>query len=206
MFVRPGMGQRLVVNYLAKDDEGELACATASLGVERLYSISLAKLKPTLTKRLGSKADAEDVLHEAFVRYLAFYGGRTILNPLAMLARIALNIVRDNSRSERQRSYLLATQAGPVCAISQGPDPETLLALHQEARLLKEAIDQLPTRCREVFLLHCVDDRPHAEVARILGISRSMVEKHVMRAYARLRSQLERNGWRGVDKNAGSGS
>lgn len=172
----------------------------ASVQIEQLYGASRAKLRPALAKRLGNQADAEDVLHEAFVRFLARYAGQTLLNPLAMLAQIALNIVRDGARSERLRRNLLALQSEPVCSVASEPDPETALAISQDAKLLSAAIDALPCRCREVFLLHCIDELPHREVARILGISRSMVEKHVMRAYDKLRADLEIAGWAGIDK------
>lgn len=178
---------------------GPSSATAACVPVERLYDAGRTKLQPMLARKLGSRADAEDVLHEAFARFLARYAGRSLLNPLAMLAQIALNIVRDTARSEKIRRNLLATQNGQVCWLEPALDPEAELSLKQEARLLRAAIDALPVRCREVFLLHCVDEQPHAEVARLLGISRSMVEKHVMGAYRRLRAELERAGWGGAD-------
>lgn len=179
---------------------GSMALASAEAQIAQLYGTSRAKLRPALARRLGNQADAEDVLHEAFVRFLARYAGQNLLNPLAMLAQIAINIVRDGVRSERLRRNLLATHCDPVCCVAAEPDPETALANRQNAILLAAAIDALPVRCREVFLLHCVDELPHREVARILGISRSMVEKHVMRAYGKLRADLEHAGWVCMDR------
>jgi RNA polymerase sigma factor (sigma-70 family) len=43
------------------------------------------------------------------------------------------------------------------------------------------AIDALPSRCREAFVLNRIHGLSHEEVARQMGISRSAVEKHVMR-------------------------
>jgi len=169
--------------------------------VETLYVTSRSKLRPALAKRLGNAAEAEDVLHEAFARFLASYRGRSILNPLAMLAQIALNIVRDAARSERFRRNLLAERIEPVCAIAPTPDPESEASSRQDVRLLRDAIEALPLRCREAFILHRIEGLPHAEVARILGVSRSMVEKHLIKAYARLRTHLVQAGWSGIDKD-----
>jgi RNA polymerase sigma factor (sigma-70 family) len=162
-------------------------------GPEELYARCRTVLRPALAGRLGSMTDAEDVLHEAFVRFLKSYAGRTVINPLALLGRIAMNIIRDGARSESFRRQSLGAEAEPVCAISPPPDPEASLSSRQEVRLLQEAIDRLPARCREVFLLHRVEGLPQAEVARILGISVSAVEKNLTRANGHLRSALD--GW-----------
>lgn len=207
------------MNIFSADNNGELLEALPQSGgmtvvsafdpsthqIERLYDDGRARLWPALARRLGNKADAEDVLHEAIVRFLVRYTGQSLLDPLAMLAKIAMNIVRDSARSEKFRRTLLSMQCEPVCAATPEPDPETALSSRQGTKLLRDAIDVLPVRCRETFLLHCVDGLPHAEVAVILGISRSMVEKHIMRAYARIRADLERAGWRHIDQSGPGG-
>ena len=53
------------------------------------------------------------------------------------------------------------------------------------------AIESLPPRCREVFVLHKVHELPQAEVALTLGISRKAVEKHVRLAACRAALQRE---------------
>jgi RNA polymerase sigma factor (sigma-70 family) len=170
-------------------------------GPEELYARCRTVLRPALAGRLGSMTDAEDVLHEAFVRFLKSYTGRTVINPLALLGRIAMNIIRDGARSDSYRRQLLGGEAEPVCAISPPPDPEASLSSRQEARQLQDAIDRLPTRCREVFLLHRVEGLAQAEVARILGISLSAVEKNLIRANGHLRAALD--GW-AVDRQCNS--
>jgi len=44
----------------------------------------------------------------------------------------------------------------------------------------------LPVRTRQAFRLHKLEDLTHAEVAQRMGISKSAVEKHIMRALRRL--------------------
>lgn len=167
---------------------------------DQLYARCHVTLRPALAGRLGSLADAEDVLHEAFARFLKSYAGKQIENPLALLARIAMNIVRDTTRANAFRRTLLAREVEPVCTIAQPPDPEAETSGRQDVRHLCDAIDALPPRCREVFLLHRVEGMSHADVAKTLGISRSGVEKHLIRAQAQLRPDLDQIGWGGVDK------
>ena len=170
---------------------------------ERLYAKSRTTLRPALAKRLGSMHDAEDVLHEAFARFIMTYSGRIIASPLALLARIAMNIVRDTNRTESYRRHQMEWRDQPVCASPPFPDPESACSTQQLLSQLQNAIDRLPPRCREVFLLTRIEGMAHADAAAILGISRSAVEKHLARANALLRADLG-IGWDGVDSFASS--
>ena len=60
----------------------------------------------------------------------------------------------------------------------------------RDARLWK-AIDSLPERCREVFLLSKRDGLSNAEIAEELGISPKTVENQMTKAFSRLRGLLE---------------
>ena len=67
-----------------------------------------------------------------------------------------------------------ADPAGQLVERAAGTlSPEEALQQRQLLRMLLEAIDQLPPTYREVVLLRDVDERPVAEVARELHISRS---------------------------------
>lgn len=156
----------------------------------RLYAENRTRLHRFLVRRVGDSGEAEDVAHEAFLRLLGAYGERPPESPMAMLYRIAVNIVRDGVRRDRFRSRQVEGLSEPLCAIPPESDPETGAAARQRLRRLRRAIDGLPPRCREVFVLHKIGGRSHSEVAEILGISRNMVEKHVIRAFTRLRAEL----------------
>lgn len=60
-------------------------------------------------------------------------------------------------------------------------EPEEALASQQIIRAYVRTIEALPPRCRDAFILHVFDDLPHAQVALRMGISCSMVEKHIAR-------------------------
>lgn len=60
--------------------------------------------------------------------------------------------------------------------------PEESLASQQVLRAYVATIEALPERCRQAFVLHVFDEWSHARIAQHMGISVSMVEKHVVRA------------------------
>ena len=61
----------------------------------------------------------------------------------------------------------------------------------ERVQLLQDAIAELPPKCRQVFLLHKFMELSHAEISGRLGISKNMVEKHVMKAMTHCRRRVE---------------
>jgi RNA polymerase sigma-70 factor (ECF subfamily) len=61
---------------------------------------------------------------------------------------------------------------------------------NQQLDAMKQAIEQLPPRCRDSFVLNKIHEMSYAEVARYVGISESGVEKHIMKGLKHCRSQL----------------
>lgn len=162
--------------------------AAEEVSFDTLYRNHRSRLRALIARRCGGGADGEDVVHEAFARLLAAYGGQRLENPLGLLYRIAVNLVRDTVRSDKyRRSQLEGFPEVPCCAATP-PDPEQALASRYRLRQLRDAIRDMPPRCREVFLLHKLEGLSHSEVAATLGISRNMVEKHMIRAYSQLRA------------------
>ncbi|WP_454691449.1 sigma-70 family RNA polymerase sigma factor [Achromobacter aloeverae] len=128
---------------------------------------------------------ARDVVQDAYQRFLAAQaGGTAIPQPRAFLKQVARRLLVDRHRFERVRDHLdidgLAETDEP--AAPRHLQPEEVLASMQVIRAYVAAIEALPPRCREAFILHVFDEMTHAEIARKMEISCSMVEKHIVRA------------------------
>jgi RNA polymerase sigma-70 factor (ECF subfamily) len=64
---------------------------------------------------------------------------------------------------------------------------------HEELeRLLNKVVNQLPNRCREVFVLSRFENLSHKEIALQLGISPKTVEVQISKALQFLRQHLEK--------------
>ncbi|WP_454856410.1 RNA polymerase sigma factor [Rhizobium binxianense] len=143
-------------------------------------------------RRSGVSEDtAADLMQDAFLRLAAINPatGGVIGNPRAYLFRISRNLSIDHTRSLAiQNRYV---QSGlPEEVVEARPSAETEVDFRQRIHRLERAIETLPERQREVFLLHKYEELSHAEIAERLGISKSMVEKHMMKALAHLRDSL----------------
>ncbi len=65
-------------------------------------------------------------------------------------------------------------------------DPERHVIGAQRLKRVMAAIDAMPPKRREVFLLHRVDDLTYAQIARRLDVSIKTVEKHFALAMRQL--------------------
>jgi len=148
------------------------------------------ELSGYLTRRFGAAGTANDTLHDIYLRLQRLQTVPELDNPRAYLFRVANNVALDRLRTARRDERRLVS--GDVAAEQPSPAPAADAAMEQRERLrlLAQAIAGLPPRCREAFLLHKIDGLSHSEVAERLGISRSMVEKHVMKALAHCRDRL----------------
>ncbi len=136
---------------------------------------------------------AQDIFQDTYIRYANYPAKDQIDNHRAFLFRIAANLSADHERRSRVRERFSNDQAVDLEAIAQ-PDnlqPEQLLAAQERLDLLAQAVEKLPPRCREVFILRKVKEYSHAQIADRLGISRSMVEKHLHHALEVLQKAID---------------
>ncbi|MFG1181953.1 RNA polymerase sigma factor [Xanthobacter versatilis] len=143
-----------------------------------------------VARRIGNPAAANDVVQDTFLRVHACAPTAEIASPAAYLFRVADNIAIDHLRHEAVRSRVVSADAECEGVAAPDPSPEHALDYKQRLRALDAAVAELPPKCREVFLLHKFDGLSHGEIAERLGISRSMVEKHVMKALVHCRDRL----------------
>lgn len=162
--------------------------ATLVLSLFRQYS---GELLSFLTAKLGCREQAADVVQETYVRVLSLENPYVILQPRAFLYKTALNLTIDAFRRRRVRAERTVELETVEHLPSQLPDQEAVVESKQRVEVLRRAIDELPPKCRHVFLLHKFQSLPHAVIAARLGISKNMVEKHVMKAIAHCRKRLD---------------
>lgn len=135
-------------------------------------------------------ADADDVAQDACVRALDVAAPQGVRDPLRYLFRIARNLVVDRRRKRARDSALSESLAVIERGAKDPADPERILAGKQDLERVLVAIASLPPRCREAFTMHRFGGMSYAAIARRMGVSTSMVEKHIAEAMARVTGAL----------------
>ena len=139
--------------------------------------------------RSGRRDDAEDLLHDAWI---GLAERKTVArNPTALLAHAAANRGRDAYRREQRAGETVPADVLADSLADMGPlQDEVLIARHRLERL-RQGVEQLKPRTREVLLMHRLEGLKYRDIAAALGISQSAVEKHIAQAMASLNEWME---------------
>jgi RNA polymerase sigma-70 factor, ECF subfamily len=141
---------------------------------------------------LRNRQRAEDAAQESLVRIwkaLDRYDGRAALS--TWIYAITRN--RCLTAIERERSSESLTDSELADSIEQLPASEPEPA-DDRTELLRELIELLPERLRQVLVLYYFEERSTGEVATMLGCPEGTVKTHLFRARAALSEQLRRRG------------
>ncbi|MGW1818986.1 sigma-70 family RNA polymerase sigma factor [Streptomyces sp. NPDC002125] len=142
------------------------------------------RLRGVAYRVLGSHADAEDVVQEAWLR-LSRQGAGTIDNLGGWLTTVVGRISLDVLRSARTRPEVALDDQLPefTVTLDEAPAPEDLVALGDSVGLaLLTVLDSLRPDERLAFVLHDVFAVPHGEIGRILGKSADATKMLTSRA------------------------
>jgi RNA polymerase sigma-70 factor (ECF subfamily) len=148
--------------------------------------------------RCGSLTAAEDLAQELYVKLATRDRTITAENPVALIYRVATNVMLDRARGEIRagardaawRRSAHATIGGED--VAEEPPADEAAASRQRLRQLVEAVAELPPQMQRAFRLHKLEGHSHADTARAMGISIKSVEKHVSAALRALTARLGR--------------
>ncbi|WP_026432398.1 RNA polymerase sigma factor [Paracidovorax oryzae] len=145
------------------------------------------ELVGALRQRFGEDCFPCEIVNEVCVRLLERPVPQHVENPVAFLRAVSRDLAIDRHRARARRPEtvlepeLLEAHASSAAPTRLSP-PELACAAQQCRRALLSAIADLPEACRDVFVMAKLYGLPQDEVARRLGISRSMVARHLARA------------------------
>ncbi len=135
----------------------------------------------------GDPDQAEDLAQEAFFRLLDRGAKGTEAGLRSWLFMVATNLVRDRSRTRETRRRILAGFPPPEPA----PGPDQDLARAEAVRRVREALEVLSPRDREMLLLR-QEGFSYREIAEIGGVSHRSVGTILARALQRFAAELSR--------------
>lgn len=162
-------------------------------------------LRRQLTRDLRDPHYAADIAQTSFERvYVHAMGlrgrpradasGGEIESPRALLFRVARNLCIDDARKRKTAQEWTRQQ---MVLQHNAPSSEYQAAQRQILQRVVEALEELPPRRREVFILFRAHGYTRAEIAEQLRITEMAVAKHMVRAtldcsrvLAQLRSEL----------------
>lgn len=143
-----------------------------------------------LVSRVNCPDVAADILQDAFFRLTQFESNDRIHNPKAFLYRVIGNLAIDHQRKVQREQLRHADEEELQDHADDAPSVERLLYSQQQLAHLRRAINELPPRCREVFVMHKFKHYPYSQIMRELGISENTVLKHIVKAMEHCRRRM----------------
>ena len=152
---------------------------------------------------------ALDIVQDAMLKLAEKYADKPATEYPMLFQRILQNTMRDYWRRQKVRnlwttllSSFGAGQDGeedhdPLDTIDvedEGTNPAIQLERNQTMKIIEKALEKLPARQREAFVLRYWEDMDVAETAEMMGCSQGSVKTHCSRAVHTLASLLEKQG------------
>jgi RNA polymerase sigma factor (sigma-70 family) len=131
--------------------------------------------------------DLDDIAQEVFLRLLRYDRGENVSDPRAYLFKIAGNVASEWSMRARQR---LPHESSWLDDLIDETDIAEEMERSERYSQLYSALGSLPARVREILRLHFGEALTHEAIATRLGVTRRVVKRDIVRAYASLRSAL----------------
>lgn len=177
--------QSAVLTVLAGDKEAYGALV-------RAYSATVFRV---VFRIVGNKADAEEVVQEAFLRgyqRLESFQQRSSFGTwiYRIAVNCALNRLRQSGSEAQQRGAGSDARQKTVHVAAENADPERSLMSCEISSALQVAMRRLTPTEKAAFVLRHHEDRPMSEIAQTLGIAPNAAKQAVFRAVQKLRQAL----------------
>ena len=189
----PAELKKIVSTVTATDFDLTQAAATGDMAAfEEIYQRHHRRVYSICLRMLQNAFEAEDLTQDVFIqlyRKVGSFRGDSAFT--TWLHRMTVNQVLMHFR-KRNVKYEKTTEEGetPDQIVAGTSDPDRMPIVDKIA--LENAIDQLPTGYKNVFVLHDVEGFEHEEVARILGCSVGTSKSQLHKARLKLRKLLKK--------------
>jgi RNA polymerase sigma factor (sigma-70 family) len=155
----------------------------------------LTETRPALVRffrrRCKNLPQAEDLAQDVIMRTLGRAEWATVDQAKGYIFRTAANLWRDQERHLKVTGGAeLSWDENIANAATEGIPLERVLLSEEELRRVDAVLLQLNERTRDVFVLSRLEQMKYSEIASMLGISVSAVEKHMIKALAHLARQM----------------
>jgi len=189
---------RALVHQLAVPQEPQCGrTAQRAQFVEALFKRYRRNLLWYVARLVTNRADAEEVVQEAFLRLLGAEGLETdTYRARNYLFTTAINIVRDNHRRRTARAQSAHVPVDELPIETNDPEPADTLDTELGRHIVDSALRDVPPRAREAFRLHFAEELTYARIAMQLGVNKKTIERDINLTLELCRSRTLR--WRRV--------
>lgn len=139
-------------------------------------------------RRIGDRAEAEDLTQEVFVRLLGAIEREGVRDADGLVFKIAGNLLRDRARRAvtHSRARIGEFDDHLISELTrefiEDHSPERVVLARVEISAVLSALDELGERTKDIYVLFRLEGMKQRQIAALYGIGISTVEREVARA------------------------
>jgi RNA polymerase sigma factor (sigma-70 family) len=175
-------------------------CAEPAEGHERWFKEEVhaheGQLRAYLHGSFPAINDVDDLVQESYLRIWRRQLRQPIRSAKGFLYKIARHLAIDRVRGRRRNLIDGVADLSVLDVMDGKPGVAEAACTSEELELLVEAIDSLPSRCREILILRKLRGLSQKEIALRLGIAERTVEVQGTKGLDRCEAFLRRRGLR----------
>ena len=139
---------------------------------------------------LRNKEEAEEVVSDVF---FTIWSSREVLTIDKSVKSYLFTCVRNASiaRIKKRQPLFEGIEDILMGRIEDGTDPLQKIEYAELSSHYQKAVEKLPQRCKEIFLLSRIDNLRYSEISTLLSISEKTVEGHMVSALSKLRESMQ---------------
>lgn len=189
---RQGNESRLMMNlekYQKDLGSGNEKIAAAAFCA--IYDIFKVKCWSFALSLLKDEEMSRDVVHDVFVKVWLHRDKVTDATSISSyLFRMMSNAVKDVFKQQSRSAEFVKEASVNMEGLSDAVNEDSDLTDTRE--MISEALNEMPEKRRNVFLMSRVNGIPNDDIAEMLGVSKRTVENHLSRAMKDVRDKFER--------------
>lgn len=158
--------------------------------LKQLFELYTDSLTEFLSYYTRNQHLIEDVIQDIFIRLWEDRAELNIFYIKTYLFKSARNLMLNNLRNEKNRNALLHKWANELIEESEAVD---CVNMQEFESLYKQAVESLPTKCRDIYKLSREEKYSYKEIAALRSISEKTVEGQMSIALKKIKSFLNDN-------------
>lgn len=171
---------------LGENDPCNLGAVRAAPDVDAWFEREVLPLEAALMQFLRhnwrNRSDISDLRQDIYVRVYESALQKLPDVPKAFVFAIARNLLIQRMRREQIVPIEAVSDFDALGTATDAPSPERATMARDELRRLQSALDRLPPRCRQAFVMQQIDGLSRKEIAVRMGISDKTVMNHLREA------------------------
>ncbi|WP_257212967.1 RNA polymerase sigma-70 factor [Maribacter sp. 4U21] len=141
---------------------------------------------------LSNREDAQEIIQEVFLKFWQNIEGRgDITNLNSYLFKMTKNACLDKIKHKKVVENFALQKRKEINQRFINDEAAYLLLENELEKIIKDGIDSLPPKCKEVFLKSRFEGLKNREIAQDLSISKKTVDNHINKGLSILRIHLK---------------